>query len=272
MLAAFASASAYAVPPNEILRVTVATEDRTSVTFRVDYTYSGDHGDNVFMVASMVLPTGETSAAFTHRVTSLEDGHHRTEPGVQIDFDGTPDVFSTVQVEIAMYTRKNMDPFFKRNFEFSKTWVKRGSLLHAADPKVGIGGASGIKSEVGKTSSGEVVRRILRGGLIELRYTDGSVQLRCIDGKEPKRDPNGRAICPTFRANTQGGTPPSPPPNSQQARWMTNLSDRLLETIKVLIANDDASLQQYLGQEGTNSTLPHKVESRSLAIQLMVQP
>jgi hypothetical protein len=268
---------------DEIEGVTVALEESNTVTFDVAYTYSGDRGDNVFLSVVMAQD-GKTSAYYGFRPGQVERGHHRTRVQLGIS-DSAPPLYSTNQIKVAMYVG-GQRPFLERSFLFAKTWSSPGAELQAVPQVLGIvtplpgtltqikplgeAPTAGAGAGVGDSAPRAPVRRILPNGHTELRYPDGTIRERFAGGETVTR-PGG--VSQTFLySSAQPPTPPSAPPDADLALWLEDENRQLLEIIRLLVANDEASVQNYLSQEGDGLSAYGRIVLRTETVDRLVRP
>jgi hypothetical protein len=268
---------------NGIERVTVAAEGNSTVTFDVAYSYSGDHGDNVFLSVVMA-EDGNVSAYYGFRPGKLERGRHRTRVELGTS-EGAPPLFSTDQIQVAMYVG-GQNPFLERSFLFAKTWSRTGAELQTAPQVLGVvtplpGTLTPIKplgeaptptasAGAGEGASGALLRRILPNGHTELRYPDGTVRERYPGGETVTRP--GAPPQTFLYSSAQPPTPPSAPPDADLALWLEGENKQLLEIISLLVGDDSASVQNYVSQEGAGLSAYERIVSRTETVDRLVRP
>jgi hypothetical protein len=268
---------------NSIERVTVATEGSNTVTFDVAYSYSGDHGDNVF-ISVIMAEDGNISAYYGFRPGKVERGRHRARVELGVS-DGAPPLFSTNQIQVAMYAG-GQNPFFERSFLFPKTWSSSDAELQAVPQALSVvkplpGTLTQIKplgeaptpsagTGAGEGASGAPLRRILPNGHTELRYPDGTVRERFPGGETVTRP--GGAPQTFLYSSAQPPTPPSAPPDADLALWLEGENKQLLEIIRLLVGDDNASVQNYLSQEGAGLSAYERIVSRTETVDRLVRP
>ena len=124
------------------LRINSITDDEVELT--VDYTYSGDYGDNVFMGAH-ALQDGETLQWFGYRPAQLTPGSGTATVSLVLlaDAESVPSNFTTDQVELDMYVGGG-EAFLTQAFDFGNQWVTapaysfRDKILNSVDSS-GVG-------------------------------------------------------------------------------------------------------------------------------------
>ena len=270
---------------SQIESISIVSESANSVTFEIIYDYDGGHGDNVFMSVIMAQ-NGETSSHYGYRPGTVRSGRHRTRVELNA-LDRAPELFSTNQIEVAMYAGGNT-PFLNRTYAFPKTWSRPRAGLTAVGTIVGqvllspnlavrpvlanqaasnqLAGPSG-----GSSGGDEVVgRRVLSDGSIELRYGDGTVRIRTGSG-ETVINPDGTRQVYQFQ-NAQPPTPPSAPPDAAHAAWVDGELASQLNVIQQLVGFDQQSIDHYLAQEGAGLSPYQRITQRTRAIDMLVRP
>jgi hypothetical protein len=255
---------------NQIESVSVASENQDTVVFDVVYTYSGDHGRDVFMSVVMT-DNGDRSPHYGYRPGRVEPGRHRTR--VTLSASGSaPGVFSTNQIEASMYVG-GQDRFLNRTFNFLKTWSRTGAALtpallvvQAVRPALQPPAAAGEAAQGG----GATIRSILPNGRVELRYPDGTIRQR-YQGGETIITPDGQHQ--TFMySHAQPPTPPIAPPDATHDAWLSYENTRLLDIIRELVGGDEPSVQNYLSREDGGWSSYQQIESRTQAIGYPIRP
>lgn len=265
---------------NQIESVSVVSESANSVTFEVIYVYDGDRGDDVFMSVVMAQ-NGERSSHYGYRPGQVRSGRHRARVELNA-LDRAPELFSTNQIEVALYTGGNA-PFLKRMFAFPKTWSRPRAGLSAVGTIVGQVQlspnltvrpvlANQLASLSGGSSDGDdlLSRRVLSDGSIELRYGDGTVRIRTTSSETIIR-PDGTRQVMMFQ-NAQPPSPPSAPPDAAHAAWVDGELVSQLNVIRQLVGNDQASVDHYLAREGAGLSPYQRITQRTRAIDMLVRP
>jgi hypothetical protein len=221
---------------------------------------------------------GEVSAHYAHRPGRVERGRHRTRVTLGTT-GGAPDSFATNQIEIAMY-QGGGEAFLKRQFSFAKTWSQPGAALPpvlqlariprlALQPRPQLEALATPAQPGGGDQSSAVSRTILPDGSVELRYPDGTIRHRFAGGETVTR-PDGTTSTMLFQ-NAQPPTPPTAPPDAGHANWLDAENARLLDIMRTLVGNDEASIQNYLEREGGH-TVYEQIEARTGAVAWLVNP
>ena len=264
---------------NQIERVTIASETAAEVVLDVVYSYDGDRGSRV-AISAVMANNGETSAHYAHRPGPVERGRHRTRVTLGTN-SSAPASFATNQIEIAMY-QGGGEAFLKRQFSFAKTWSQPGAALPPVlqlarmqprlalqpRPQLETLGAPTPPGSGGQT--GAVNRKILPDGSVELHYPDGTIRHRFAGG-ETVTKPDGTTSTMLFQ-NAQPPTPPTAPPDANHAQWLDAENARLLDIMRTLVGNDEASIQNYLEREGSGRTVYEQIEARTGAVAWLVSP
>ena len=120
------------------------------------------------------------------------------------------------------------------------------------------------------SASSAAQRRILADGVVEVRYPDGSIK-RLFQGGMDIISPDGK-VTPYRYASAQPPTPPSIPPDSEHSDWLEYESEGLLNILRLLVENDEASISNYLKKEGVNTSYYQKISSRRTAIGYLITP
>lgn len=263
---------------NRIESVAIASESANEVALDVTYSYDGAQGDNV-AVSAVMASNGEVSPHYAHRPARIERGQHRARVRLGIDA-GAPDIFSTDQLEIAMYVGGGA-AFLKRRFEFAKTWSRPGATLPPVirlaqrrprpalqrAPQPPQAETAPALPDVGEP--GAVSRTILPDGSVELRYPDGTIRKLFAGGQTITR-PDGTSSTMLYQ-NAQPPTPPTAPPDASHASWLDAEDQRLLDIMRSLVGNDEPSIQNYLEREGDLSVY-QRIEARTEAVGWLVSP
>jgi hypothetical protein len=261
---------------NRIERVMIVSEGAAEVVLDVVYGYDGDRGDRV-AISAVMANNGEVSAHYAHRPGRVERGRHRTRVTLGTN-SGAPDSFATNQIEIAMYVGGG-EAFLKRQFSFAKTWSQPGAALppvlqlariprQALQPRPQLE-VLGTTPPGSGGQTGAVSRTILPDGSVELRYPAGTIRHRFAGGETVTR-PDGTTSTMLFQ-NAQPPTPPTAPPDAGHANWLDAENARLLDIMRTLVGNDEASIQNYLEREGGH-TVYEQIEARTGAVAWLVNP
>jgi hypothetical protein len=260
--AILASGSA-AAQQSSIDRVTVHEETRDRVVLTVEYTYDGGHGDPAFLSAVMATD-GTVSPHYAYRPGRVERGRHRTRVTLGLSADA-PDLVTSNQLRVRMYDRDG-DAFLTRTLHFPKTWSRPGAALRPvltlAEPALP---EDGPPPPVAAPQ-----RRILPGGTVEVRLPDGTVQ-RLSEGRIVVERPGGPDQILLFQ-NAQPPTPPAAPPDPIKGAWLTAVSDRLLDIMRLLVGGHEPSIENYLAQEGPDWSPYQRIDARTRAIDWLVRP
>lgn len=279
---------------NRIESVSIVSESADTVTFEIIYAYAGDRGDDVFMSVVMAQD-GERSPYYGYVPGQVRSGRHRTRVALSAS-ERAPDLFSTNQVEIGMYVGGGAS-YLRQSYAFAKTWSQpRASLtavprivatpqiagqvaVQLANPQIqqlqavqAAGPTGRFANPAGGTSGGGDLpeRRVLSDGSIELRYPDGTVRIRTTSG-ETVILPDGTRQIYSY-ANAQPPSPPSLPADPAHANWVTAELESLLGVIGTLVANDQASIDHYLTQEGAGLSPYVRINLRTRTIGMLVRP
>jgi hypothetical protein len=257
---------------NAIEHLTVVSENRDSVTFDIVFSYNGDHGDSVFMSAVM-SQDGKTSANYAYQPGRVQRGRHRTQVTLGVG-QGAPAIFSTNQVQVAMYAGGG-STFVKRAFFFPKTWSRAGAELPPVLNVIGVvkqppAVRPHVTPGAGAAGGTTVVRRVLPNGHIELRLQDGTIRERFRGGETITRPDGSRQT--VMYSSAQPPTPPSAVPDQTHAAWLNAENERLLGIIRTLVGNDDASLKHYLAGEGSGISPYQRIDSRTEAVNMLITP
>lgn len=258
---------------NRIVSINVASESTNEIVLDVEYNYSGDQGQNVFMSVVMAND-GQPSSYFAFGPGSVQTGRHRTRVSLGAS-QSAPSIFSSNQLIAEMYVGGGK-PFQKAAFNYSKTWTKPGASLTPLLTVTGV-----VKPalptvhlpqllDANNAGDKEITRRILPDGKIEIHYADGTVKT-IFKGGYDVATPDGKTRSVRY-ASGQPPTPPSVPPDSLHAGWLEYESNHLLEIIKTLVGNDQASINNYLGKEGDNRSYYERISLRNTAIQRLISP
>jgi hypothetical protein len=129
--------------------------------------------------------------------------------------------------------------------------------------------ALGTTPFAGGGQTGAVTRKILPDGTVELHYPDGTIRHRFAGGETVTR-PDGTSSTMLFQ-NAQPPTPPTAPPDTSHANWLDAENARLLDIMRTLVGNDEASIQNYLEREGGH-TVYEQIEARTGAVAWLVNP
>ncbi len=263
---------------NRIESVQIASESANEVALDVIYSYDGAQGDNV-AVSAVMASNGEVSPHYAHRPARIERGRHRARVRLGINA-GAPDIFSTDQLEIAMYVGGGAT-FLKRRFEFAKTWSRPGAALPPVlrlaqlRPRPALQRApqpqqpETAPAQPDAGEPGAVSRTILPDGSVELRYPDGTIRKLFAGGQTITR-PDGTSSTMLYQ-NAQPPTPPTAPPDASHANWLDAEDQRLLDIMRTLVGNDEPSIQNYLEREGDLSVY-QRIEARTEAVGWLVSP
>jgi hypothetical protein len=263
---------------NRIEQVTIASEGAAEVVLDVVYSYDGDHGGKV-AISAVMANDGKTSAHYAHRPGRVERGRHRTRVTLATN-RSAPASFATNQIEVAMYEGGG-EAFVSRQFSFAKTWSQPGAslppVLHLARLQARPALAQVPQLEVvppaqpgSVDQAGAVTRKILPDGSVELHYPDGTIRHRFAGGETVTR-PDGTTSTMLFQ-NAQPPTPPTAPPDASHANWLEAENARLLDIMRTLVGNDEASIQHYLEREGSGHTVYEQIEGRTGAVAWLVNP
>jgi hypothetical protein len=120
------------------------------------------------------------------------------------------------------------------------------------------------------TAQGALQRRILPNGRVQLRYSDGTIRERFPGGETITRP--GSPPQTMLYSSAQPPTPPSAPPDLAHAAWLDSENARLLDIIRLLVGNDEPSLQSYLSQESASLSPYGRIVSRTQTISWLVSP
>jgi hypothetical protein len=269
---------------NQIESVAIASESAGEVVLDVVYSYEGDQGSNV-AISAVMAHDGKASQHYAYRPGRVEPGRHRTRVALSTA-QGAPDIFSTNQIEVAMYVGGGA-AFLKRQFSFAKTWSRPGAALPGVirfaelRPRLALQRRPqaeleqiqplevlGPPDEAGQ--AGAIDRRVLPDGSVELHYPDGTIRRRFAGGETITR-PDGTSSTMLFQ-NAQPPTPPTAPPDPAHANWLDAENERLLGIIGTLVGHDEQSIQNYLEREGAGRTVYERIEARTQAVGWLVSP
>lgn len=260
---------------NMIESLSVAEEAPGRITVDVVYRYSGDHGDDVFVSVVMAM-NGKTLPYYGYRPGAVRTGHNRTRVELGTS-QSAPDLLFSSELVVSMYVGGG-ETFLTRRFAFAKTWRRPGVPL-PPQPTLATLPADMIllpdHQEIEVLSTGttaepaEPQRQVLPNGHVVLTYPDGTIRERYSGGETVTR-PDGTVQTYLF----QNAQPPTPPtaPDAANAIWLDNQSQRLLDIIGMLVGHDQASIDNYLAQEGPSLSVYQRIEARSGAIGWLVAP
>ena len=266
---------------SRIESVAIASESTDELVLTVVYSYDGERGGNV-AISAVMAQDGAPSAHYAYRPGRVERGRHRTQVRLGTA-QGAPAIFSTNQIQLAMYVGGG-EAFLQSRFSYAKTWSQPGAQLPPAirlaelRPRPALRerpqavleavplGHANVPDDDGP---GAVERRILPDGSVELRYPDGTVR-ELFGGGERVTRPDGTESTMLFQ-NAQPPTPPAAPPDSAHAGWLGANSEHLLDIMRILVGNDEQSIQNYLDREG-DGTVYQQIDARTQAIDWLVGP
>ena len=92
-----------------------------------------------------------------------------------------------------------------------------------------------------------------------------------VDREHREGCPDGQEQIFLFQ-DVQGATPPSTPPDTAHADWLTQQNDSLLIIISTLVGNDEASVNNYLANENAGSSPYQQMDRHIDTINLLVSP
>jgi hypothetical protein len=130
-----------------------------------------------------------------------------------------------------------------------------------------------VKVEDNETlnADGSAVKRsILPNGHVQLIYPDGTI-LEMYPGGYTKIAPDGRRLNASF-LSAQPPILPLTPPDQSEEQWLTWHCDYLMDFIKLLVGNDQESIQIYLDSEASLSTVYDKIAKRTSTIKYLLTP
>jgi hypothetical protein len=249
----------------------------------VVYSYDGDQGSNV-AISAVMAHDGQLSAHYGYRPGRVERGRHRTQ--VRLGTQSAPAIFSTNQIEVAMYVGGG-SAFLKRQFSYAKTWSQPGAslppVIRLAEmrPRLPLQRLPQAVLEQAQPpqelsppdepeQAGAVERRIRPDGSVELHYPDGTIR-HLFGGGVTTTRPDGTSSTMLFQ-NAQPATPPTAPPDSAHANWLDAENERLLGIMRTLVGNDEPSIQNYLEREGADRTVYERIDARTQAVGWLVSP
>jgi hypothetical protein len=256
----------------------IVSETTNAIVVDVRYVYLGEHGGKAF--ASVVMASdGETSPHVAYRPGTVRQG--KGVARVELFPNASaPKMFVTEDLAVSLYV-KGKQAFLTQTFAFPKTWTQANFVLRprrtspldmkpsaAAQQQKAVAQPAGEPSQ--PTTQGDVERRVLPDGTIELRLPDGRIVQRT-EGRQITIRPDGSSSG-VMHVNAPWPTPPSGPSGQTLKNWLLFESEQLMYVMRILVGNDDASIANYLQQEGADASPYEKVESRIEAIQFMTQP
>ncbi|MEQ9125802.1 MAG: hypothetical protein RIM80_24920, partial [Alphaproteobacteria bacterium] len=205
---------------SSIDQVLIVSETTDSVVLEVRYSYDGRQGEQAFASARMTSG-GKVVRHFGYRPGAVQRGRGRTR--IQLSAaDSAPPQFRSDGVRVELYTREGA--FASTVVAFAKTWAKPGvalepqAALRLSPGLTTLEGASRVGGRVGADDGGggEIVRRILPGGKVELRYPDGAI-VQLTKGSRTVIPAGGGPPQVYLYQSSQPPTPPAPPPGSPVA-------------------------------------------------------
>ena len=102
-------------------------------------------------------------------------------------------------------------------------------------------------------------RKVLADGKAEILYPDRT-KVQAAEGATTVTRPDGSSYS-RLRSQVQQSTPPIPADEMTQ-QWLERHGDDLLSVIRLLVADGDASIQNYLRFEGADLPLFNKIDKR----------
>jgi len=265
---ALVTASGAVQAQDRILGLRIISESVDQLVLEVSYEYTGARGNNVFVTATMAN-RGEASRYYAVRPARVGVGRGRARITLGTA-QSAPDAFTSDALLIGMYVGGQKE-FLRRSFDYLKTWSRAGVELEptvaAADllspPVV-------VVQQAPPVPAGGVTRRIGPDGVVELHFPDGSVK-RVYQGGMDIQDPDGSVSTMRYM-EAQPPTPPSAPPDARHAAWLDGENERLLDIIRQLVGNDEASLANYLGKEGDGLSPYQRISRRTITIDFLLTP
>ncbi len=105
---------------NDIRNFQPTFADDNELHFTVDYTYGGEHGDNVYLGA-MPLREGQAPEWYWYTPAKVNLGEGTETVWVGFDCDKLTGPITTDQVQVEMHVGGQY-PFYSKTFSYSKTW------------------------------------------------------------------------------------------------------------------------------------------------------
>jgi hypothetical protein len=146
---------------NDIRNFRVTFESENQLHLTVDYTYSGDHGDNVWIVAG-ALNNGQPSDWIVSIPVRVQKGSGQTTVKLTYGYNDPPPSFTTDQVRFGMLvgdkTSLPLKTFSSKTFDYAKTWSIQALAQGANDIRgfrVSNESVDNVKFIVDYTYSGE---------------------------------------------------------------------------------------------------------------------
>ncbi|MEM7121903.1 MAG: hypothetical protein AAF563_11540 [Pseudomonadota bacterium] len=153
---------------------------------------------------------------------------------------------------------------FQRQIQHGQSWQ---NALPACDERAVVFETLGGDDETG---GAVIVRRVLPDGKVESRFPDGTIRLDYAGGFTIIT-PDGQEQIMLFQ-DVQGATPPSTPPDTAHADWLSQQNESLLIIISTLVGDDEASVNNYLANESAGSSAYEKIDRHIDTINLLVSP
>jgi hypothetical protein len=253
---------------DKILGVQVISESVKNLTLKIDYEYGGARGSNVFVSAKMA-EKGKPSRYYAVRPARVAVG--KGSANVKLGTaQSAPEAFTSDALIITMYVG-GQNAFLSQSFNYRKTWSKAGVALPASMAVARLVTPAVVLAPQAKPESAPgVTRQISDDGVVELRYADGTIKRVYPGGVDIVR-PNG-SVMKQLHMEAQPPTPPSAPPNPQHEAWLQSENQRLLNIIGNLVANDEASVSNYLDKEGTGLSPYERITRRTTTINFLLTP
>lgn len=262
---------------SKIENILLVSETTDSVVLEIHYSYDGRQGRRVFASARMTKDD-DVVRYFGYRPGEVSRGKGRTRVELSTN-KGAPDLFTSDGIRVQLY-QGGGGAFATRNVAFTKTWTKPRTalppklqivgLLDGARPtdKLQVKPVAGDEA-ADEAESSNIDRRILPDGTIEFRYPDGKI-VQLTDGTRTVIMPNGEQQTMMF-SHAQPPTPPGAPPDTTHAEWADSEAERLLDIMRTLVGNDQASIEAYLESESASS-LYGRISERTRTVNMLVQP
>jgi hypothetical protein len=125
------------------------------------------------------------------------------------------------------------------------------------------------EEETADSEASTVERSILPNGHIQLIYPDGTI-IEKYPGGFTKITPDGRRMTASFLSAQPPDLPPAP--DQTEEPWLTWHNEYLLNFIKLLVGNDEESIQMYLDSEAGMSNVYEKMSKRTTTINYLLTP
>lgn len=105
---------------NDIRNFWVVSVSNNVLRFTVDYTYSGDHGDNTWLGA-YALKGCQRLIWFGYSPDRVTRGSESATIELEFGFNNPPPSVTTDQIRVDMYVGGGSE-FYTKTFNYTKTW------------------------------------------------------------------------------------------------------------------------------------------------------